>query len=362
MNKSLGIFLLLVTIAVVTTIINPSFLEPINIENLLRRISLFGIIGIGVAFVIITSGIDLSIGSVTALLGGLLAHLLIRAEWSIAASIATVIGLSMFIGLTHGLLITKLRLQPFVVTLCGLLFYRGISRRILDDQSLGFGNAYDDSLRLLAIGKPFAIPIPFLERAANGFATFKTIKGEQVAIDAISWIAIPMPFLIMIAIAILAAIFLNKTIWGRYIMALGRNEDAARFSGINTDKLIILAYIICSTLGGVAAILFALDVNSIQPSQHGNFYELYAIAAAVLGGCSLRGGEGAILGILIGTAVMQVLYASINILGIPTDLEFAIIGAALLLGVIADEFLKRYADRRRTAQQARALAEKAAAT
>jgi ribose transport system permease protein len=98
---------------------------------------------------------------------------------------------------------------------------------------------------------------------------------------------------------------------------------------------------------GIGGILFALDVNSVQPAVHGNFYELYAIAAAVLGGCSLRGGEGTILGVVIGAAVMRVLYNEINILGIPTQLEFAIIGAVILLGVIADEIVKRIASTRR---------------
>ena len=106
-------------------------------------------------------------------------------------------------------------------------------------------------------------------------------------------------------------------------------------------------------LNVVGGILFALDINSVQPSGHGNFYELYAIAAAVLGGCSLRGGEGSILGVLIGAAVMRVLYNAINLLGIPSELEFAIIGIVILLGAITDELVKRIAARRRAAAQAR---------
>ncbi|MBX3438530.1 MAG: ABC transporter permease, partial [Planctomycetaceae bacterium] len=111
--------------------------------------------------------------------------------------------------------------------------------------------------------------------------------------------------------------------------------------------MIVLAYVLCSLVAGLGGILFALDTNSIQPSSHGNFYELYAIAAAVLGGCSLRGGEGTILGVVIGAAVMRVLYNSINLIGIPSQLEFAIIGLVILLGVIADEAVKRVASRQR---------------
>jgi ribose/xylose/arabinose/galactoside ABC-type transport system permease subunit len=158
---------------------------------------------------------------------------------------------------------------------------------------------------------------------------------------------VPMPFLIMLALAIAAAILLNNTIWGRYLLALGRNEQAARYSGVDTHSMIILAYVICSLLAGLGGMLFVLDVNSAQPADFGNFYELYAIAAAVLGGCSLRGGEGTIAGVVIGAAVMQILKNSITLLDFPTHIEYAIIGAVLLIGVITDEFTKRVAARRR---------------
>ncbi len=129
-------------------------------------------------------------------------------------------------------------------------------------------------------------------------------------------------------------------------MALGRNEEAARYSGVPIERMKILAYVICSGTAGLGGILFALDVNSVQPAGQGNFYELYAIAAAVLGGCSLRGGEGSILGVIVGAAVMRVLYNAINVLGIPTQLEFAIIGIVILTGVIADELIRRIAAHR----------------
>lgn len=165
-----------------------------------------------------------------------------------------------------------------------------------------------------------------------------------------------MPFIYLCVLGIVASIFLNMTIYGRYILALGRNEEAARYSGINTDRMLILSYVICSFCAGVAGILFALDLNSIQPSSHGEFYELYAIAAAVLGGCSLRGGEGTVLGVIIATAVMRVLNNAINLIdGIDTSTEFAIIGLVILAGVTADELVKRVAARRRAAAQAREL-------
>jgi ribose/xylose/arabinose/galactoside ABC-type transport system permease subunit len=157
---------------------------------------------------------------------------------------------------------------------------------------------------------------------------------------------VPTPTLVLIALAVVASIFLNRTVYGRYLLALGRNEEAARYSGINTQRMIVVAYVLCSLAAGLGGILFALDVNSVQPSGFGNFYELYAIAAAVLGGCSLRGGEGNIVGVVIGAAVMRVLYNAINILGISTKLEFAIIGVVILAGVIVDTVVKRMVARR----------------
>jgi len=323
MRKILGITALLIVVCVITSLASSSFLSAYNLENLIRRTALFGVISIGVAFVIVTGGIDLSIGSVVCLVGCGLPWLLTTHHWSVPAALAAVILLSVGIGLGHGLLITRLRLPPFVVTLCGLLLYRGLARGFTQDQTVGFGADFK-ALRSLATGQ---IPMPFL----SGFA-------------------LPAPWIFLIVVAVIAAIFLNRTIYGRYLLALGRNEDAARYSGINTRRMIVLAYVISSTLAGLGGILFVLDVNSAQPVDFGNFYELYAIAAAVLGGCSLRGGEGTIVGVIVGAALMQVLRNMITLVTTHNNIEFAIIGAVILLGVIADELVKRYAARRRAAK------------
>ena len=317
MKKILGILGLLLAIFVVTWIVEPKFVSAYNLQNIIRWTSLFGIISIGVAFVIITGGIDLSIGSLIGLVGCLL-PMLLAAGYSPVIALLAVVVLSLAIGLMHGLLITRLGLQPFVVTLCGLLFYRGFARWLTHDQVQGFGSSYE-GLRQLAIGKV---------SLGGGFA-------------------LPIPFFLLVLAGVLAALFLNRTIWGRYLLALGRNETAARYSGIQIERMKVLAYVLCSGTAGLGGILFALDVNSVQPAAHGNFYELYAIAAAVLGGCSLRGGEGSILGVVIGAAVMRLLYNAINVSGIPTQLEFAIIGGVILAGVIADELIRRVASRRR---------------
>ena len=152
MKKTLGIAGLLVFVCVVTALINPSFLNAYNLQNTVRWTALFSIISIGVAFVIITGGIDLSIGSVIGLVGSLLAWLLTEKGWSPAAAVVCVVCLSGLLGWIHGMLITKMRLQPFVVTLCGLLLYRGFARYITNDQSQGFGSSFE-GLRLVAIVK-----------------------------------------------------------------------------------------------------------------------------------------------------------------------------------------------------------------
>ena len=320
MKKNLGIFGLLFVVCVVTASLSEGFTSEFNIENLIRRTALFGIISIGAAFVIITSGIDLSIGSVVCLVGCLVPWLLVKQEVSVPVTLLIVLVVSLGIGLSHGLLITKLKLPPFVVTLCGLLIYRGITRGFLDDQTTGFKGQFE-GIRKLSLG---VIELP----------------GTAVGV--------PMPWVILLMVAIAAAIFLNLTIYGRYLFALGRNEEAARYSGINTDRMIILAYVVCSLLAGLGGMLFVFDVGSAQPVDFGNFYELYAIAAAVLGGCSLRGGEGSIVGVILGTAVMRVLKNSITMIDqIPNKIEFAVIGVVILGGVITDELMKRLAAKRR---------------
>src|SRR5258706_125951 len=216
MKKILGIFMLLVVVCVVTTLLNPKFLDAYNVQNTVRWTALFGIISIGVSFVIISGGIDLSIGSTVGLIGTLLAWLLTIKHYSVPAALLIVFLVSVLIGLSHGLLITKLRLQPFVVTLCGLLLYRGIARYMTNDETLGFGASFD-KLRYLSVGHPLSLPLP----------------GGNILV--------PMPFVLMVAIAIAAAILLNQTIYGRYLLALGRNEQAARFSGIRTNRIIMMA-------------------------------------------------------------------------------------------------------------------------
>jgi ribose transport system permease protein len=255
-----------------------------------------------------------------------------RQRFPIPIAILLVLAISSGLGLIHGLLVTRAHLQPFVVTLCGLLVYRGISRWLADDNPIGFGIEYKETLSPLGSGK-----LTLFEWVTN--------DGPQT-------FGIPYPFFVFICTAILSAVFLNMTIWGRYMLALGSNEEAARYSGIRTGRVTILAYVICTMTAATGGILFALDSGSVSPASFGNFFELYAIAAAVLGGCSLRGGEGSIFGVFAGTAVMMLLNNLILLLKIADQLEFTIIGLVILIGVMLDESVRRIAASRRAAKAA----------
>jgi ribose transport system permease protein len=321
MKKILGILGLFVFVCVATALASEYFLTAFNIENLLRRSALFGILSIGAAFVIIVGGIDLSIGSIVCLVGVLTPWLLLEQGWPVALVVPGVVALACCLGAFHGFLVTRLKLQPFLVTLCGLLFYRGLARGITGDQTQGFRGGYG-ALRSLGNGR---IPIPGLDD-----------------------FGVPAPVLILLVVGGLAAVFLGRTVWGRWLYAIGQNETAARYSGIPTDRMTVLAFVVCAGLSGLGGLLFVLDVGSAQPVDFGSFYELYAIAAAVLGGCSLRGGEGSVLGVCIGAAVMQVLRNSITLVdAIPDNVEYAVIGVVILGGVVADELVKRWVARRR---------------
>jgi ribose transport system permease protein len=164
----------------------------------------------------------------------------------------------------------------------------------------------------------------------------------------------------MLILAVAMWFVLHRSVFGRYLYAVGKNEEAARFSGIRTNQVIIVSYVICAVLTSIAAIYFAMYTRSILPSGHGNFYELYAIAAAVLGGFSLRGGEGSIIGVVLGVILLQVLQNLVNLLGIPTSLNFAVMGSVILIGVIADNQFAKYQERRRQAQMAGTATEEVA--
>lgn len=316
-KKDLGLAVLILVVAAVVTMINPRFLSSINLANTSNLIGLFGLFSIAEAFVIVTAGIELSIGSMIALLGVLFVDMIVNlgVPWPVA--IVIVIGIGAGLGMIHGWLITRLGLQPFVVTLCGLLIYRGIARFYTQDATAGFtfGQSFP-KLEWLVAGRSFGVP------------------HSIVAFAIVAWIS---------------WFVLHRTVFGRHLFAVGKNETAARYSGINTTRVIVSAYVICAVLTAISAVFFAMYTRSISPASHGNFYELYGIAAAVLGGFSLRGGEGSIVGVVLGVILLQMLQNLVNLLGIPSSLNFAVMGTVILAGVTADNQVAKYRQKRRQA-------------
>ena len=341
----LGLLLILMIITSIGTtdegvegLFNSRFLTADNIKNVTRQIGIYGIFSIGVGIVIITAGIDLSVGSLMALLGVIFLYLVTPPEtrpvgdsefqsylvnaipevpWQVAILVVLILGT--MVGLMQGMLVGKLKLQAFVVTLCGLLSYRGLARFFANDTTVNVGDAQQDLTLAKTLGD-----------GSLGDVLFgKLNKGILHSV--------PMTFVYLVIFAIIAHIILHRSVFGRYIFATGRNELATKYSGINTGLVIAFAYLIAGLCTAFAAIPQCIYSGSVQPSTHGAFFELYAIAAAVLGGCSLRGGEGSILGILIGTAILIVLRNMVNLLGYPTALSDAITGGVIFVGVIFDQ-------------------------
>jgi len=317
-KKDLSLLVLILVVGTIVGIINPRFLYVGNLSNTLNQVGLFGIFSIAEAFVIIIAGIELSVGSVIALLSVLFIDMIVNHDVNWIVAFAMIVAGGLVIGAMHGLLVTKMKIQAFVITLCGLLIYRGAARYYTEDATAGFG-------------------------FSAGFPTLEWLTAGRTNV-----LGFPLPHSViaLIIVAIVAWVVLHRSVFGRYFYAVGKNEEAARYSGIRSDRVVISAYIICGGLTAFSAILIAMYTRSISPAVHGSFYELYAIAAAVLGGCSLRGGEGSIIGVVLGTVLLQVLQNLVNLLGIPSSLNFAVMGTVILIGVLADQY---FVQRRRRA-------------
>ena len=321
-KKDLSLLILILVVGTVVAVINPRFLLVGNLSNTANQVGMFGIFSIAEAFVIIVGGIELAVGSVIALLGVLFIDLIVNRDVNWMVAFALIIAGGIVIGIMHGTLTTKMRIQPFVVTLCGLLIYRGAARYYTEDSTAGFGYG----------------------------ASFPTL--EWLTAGRTNVLGFPLPHSV-VALAIVAGIawlVLHRSVYGRYFYAVGKNEEAARYSGIRSDRVVISAYVICGGLTALAAVLIAMYTRSISPAVHGSFYELYAIAAAVLGCCSLRGGEGSIIGVVLGTILLQVLQNLVNLLGIPSSLNFAVMGTVILIGVLADQYFVQRRQRSATAR------------
>lgn len=334
MRRELGMAIALLAMCLGLWVSNPDFLGQSNTLNTLRQISMLGIFSVGMGFVVITGGIDLSIGSIIGLTGVVIAKVSSHALGSMGEplwmGILIGIGAALAVGLVQGLLITRLKLQPFIVTLAGMLLVRGMSQTIVQGGTLSLEGS------------------PLLGLANGGFLHY---DGQPL---------VPYPLVIFLAVVAVGAYVLHFTVYGRYVYAIGGNREAARYSGIDVKNVEMITYVISAGLGGVAGVCYASYIGQMS-QQVGVAYEMYAIAAVVLGGCSLYGGEGTVLGIVIGSAIMRVIDNGINMFQVryvdadsvprvwrlDPNWTFMIIGAVILLAVMLDQIVHMLQDKRR---------------
>lgn len=302
-GRQLGTLSGLLGLIVVLWILTPHFLTVSNLLNVAQQATIIAIIAVGMTFVIITGGIDLSVGSVLAFAGVVMANALLS---GVPLPLALLIGLGvgLLCGVTNGLLITIGRLPPFIATLGMMSVARGAALMFTE-------------------GRPI-----------SGFSEgFRSIATGEI-------LRIPTPVVIMIVVYLIAHFVLKRTKLGRYTYAIGGNEEAALLSGINVKLNKTMVYGIAGLLSGLAAILLTARLNSAQPIA-GMSYELDAIAATVIGGTSLLGGEGTVSGTLIGALIMAVLRNGLNLLSVSSFFQQVVIGSVIIFAVLIDMALKR---------------------
>jgi ribose transport system permease protein len=323
MTRILGVLGLLVALYATLIASDPSAGKADNLIDVANLQGRYGIITLGAALVIIVGGIDLSIGSVVGC-AAILFGILMEDGVHPFAAVPLVVLFGALVGLGNGLLITRLKLQPFLVTLCGMFIYRGVARLLGGTVS---------RTRSVEAHPEFVEPL----RTVRYVLTGKDATGELV---------FPAMFVLLIAIAVVIWFFLHRTAYGRYWYAIGHNELAAKFAGVNVDRQRVVVYVICSACAALVGVLLFLDMPSVQSDNAGLGWELYAILGAVLGGCSLRGGEGTAAGMVLGAMVLPVLENVVNFRGDRSDVIPAVIGLTLLFGTIIDELVRRRSLRR----------------
>ena len=326
-----GVGAALAALALVAAVFVPGFFGLENLSTILLHVSVNGILALGLTFVIVTGGIDLSVGSVVGLAGVFAAAALtdsgvLRAVGVAGATILAVgvaLGTGAAVGAANGAATAGLRIAPFIVTLATMTIARGAARLFTAGVPIGFPAADDllfatkaralDALHAVGGGR---IPLPGL---ARGF---------------------PVPALIMLALVAAGAFVLERTRFGRYLYAVGGNEEAARLSGVPVAAVKLGAYAICGLCGGVAAVLLTGQLRSAGPDA-GLLYELNAIAAAVIGGASLLGGVGTAWGALVGALFIGVLNNALDLVGVQSFWQEIAKGIIILLAVLFDVWTKR---------------------
>lgn len=298
--KSLiGFFIL----CIVISIIAPRFLTLSNISNVLTQISVNAIIAVGMTFVILTGGIDLSVGSILAISGALAASIL-KSTGSLTMALVCALVVGALVGIFNGLCIARGKIQAFIVTLASMTIVRGATY------------VYTNGTPISGLG-----------------GVFGNIGNNKI-------VGIPVPVVITLIIVLLAYYVLSQTRFGRYLYALGGNEDSARLSGINTNKIKTLVYAISGIASAISGIIITSRIGSASPNA-GSGFELDAIAAVVIGGTSLSGGEGSVIGTIIGALIIGVLNNGLNLMNVSPFYQSIVKGSVILIAVLIDKKSKK---------------------
>lgn len=282
-----------------------TFLKPSNLAVIMRFIATFGMLAIGEVLVIITGGIDLSVGSMTALTGVITAWLMLKGAFGVppmpmVPAIAVALLIGALTGIWHGMFVTKLGIPPFIITLGTWLIARGLAAFI----TRGYPQVFSSESPFLVLGQGEIGPIPIM-------------------------------FLILLGVALIAAVILTRTALGYHIYAVGGNIEATRLSGVNVDRVRIFCYGSSGLLAAVTGVLLASRLGQGTPTV-GNAYELWGIAASVIGGTSLLGGEGTVLGAVLGAAIVGVMQNGMVLLNVSSYLQQVILGIVLVIAVVYD--------------------------
>lgn len=310
MKKELTMLGVLVALAILTAVLSPVFLGADNLRNTIRHVSLISLFALGEAVVIIAGGIDLSVGSVICISAVTTSYLTMVTGLGIGTAVGLAMALSLFVGLLQGLVIAYLGVQPFVVTLGSMLLLRGAAEVMTGGTDIGFQGKYP-GFRFLGEGEGLGMPMPF-------------------------WFAM--------AAILVTALLMHRTLFGRYCYAIGSNSEAARLSGVPVSKIRLITFIASAGLSGVAGILYVAYLPTATPSL-GSAYELHAVAAAVLGGCSLLGGRGSVFGVLVGAGIMQTTFNAVNLIG-KSLWQNVVAGGVILAAVIVDRVLDKNGSKR----------------
>ena len=307
-----GAFIALALLVIGLSLVSPEFRAPSNFMNLLRQATFNGLIAFGMTCVILSDGIDLSVGSTYALSAIVCAELIMHGMPAIVAILVALI-VGTLLGVVSGILVTKGRLQPFIATLITMTAYRGLAMILTD-------------------GKPIS---RLAESLTSGSFLFKALgKGNLVSIFNEN-IKLPIPALILILAFLAFYFFLNKTTYGRRIYATGSNAKCANLVGVNTSKIKISVYAISGFMSALAGLIMISRLNSAQPDM-GSGFELDAIAAVALGGTSMSGGRGKITGTVAGVLIIAVLNNGLNIMGVTSYYQDVIKAIVILVAVLSD--------------------------